>query len=84
MIEMSQQLKWICTECQHYVTDHISEDILKDAAEKGFSINPYIGGCRECDCMMFERADVAPDDKKSAEYIKEFNSLIKEMGLRRA
>ena len=84
MIEMSQQLKWICTEGQHYVTDHIPEDILKDAGEKGFSVTPYIGGCRECDCMMFERADVAPDDKKSVEFIKEYNSLIKEMGLRKA
>ena len=81
---LPQKLKWFCVNCQHYVTDHVPEDILEDAAEKGFNISPYIRECRKCDCMMYEKPDVAPDDNDSAEFIREYKRLLKELGLRRA
>ena len=34
--------------------------------------------------MMYEKPDVAPDDNDSAEFIREYNRLLKELGLRRA
>jgi len=80
---MPRELKWFCANCQHYATDHVPEDIEEQALKKRFSgkvtlDSRYFSECRKCDCMMFEKADVAPDDKDSVDALwKKYGRGIK-------
>tara|TARA_Y100001951_G_C11262231_1_gene253245 strand:- start:519 stop:827 length:309 start_codon:yes stop_codon:yes gene_type:complete len=80
----NQKLKWFCVKCHHYVTDHVPEGIVEEASQKGFNISPYVGVCNKCECSDFEMDDAPPSDKDAVAFVKDYNKLVKDLGLWKA
>ena len=80
------KLKHYCMECHHYITEHVEEKYMKSCGENGQSISPYIDKClkKGCECEKYVQPDIIPSVRDTAAYLKDFNYLIKKMGLVRA
>ena len=67
------KLKHYCMECHHYITEHVEDKYLKSCGLK-----------KGCECEKYVQPDIIPSVRDTAAYLKDFNYLIKKMGLVRA
>ena len=87
-------LKHYCMNCQHYLTEHIPEEMCKYASDNHIPVNDYIGKCEKlvfdkdgtghlCGCQEFEMFEdnQAPSAGAIAKAIKREKKVMKKLGI---
>ena len=90
----NNDLKHYCMNCQHYLTEHITEEMCKYASDNHMPVNDYIGRCEKlvfdkdgtghlCSCQEFEmfEDDQAPSARDTAKAIKREKKVMKKLGI---
>ena len=90
----NNDLKDYCMNCQHYLTEHIPEEMCKYASDNHVPVNDYIGRCEKlvfdkdgtghlCSCQEFEmfEDDQAPSAGAIAKAIKREKKVMKKLGI---
>lgn len=79
------KLKHYCVECGHYITMHVEKGYLESCSKHNVGISPYVDKCLQegCKCEKYVQPDSTPTARDTAEYLKEYNKIMKKYGLRR-